>query len=353
MHHPYENFFPVVEWIQEASNDPKVLAIKQTLYRTSGKSPIVQSLKDAAANGKQVTAIIELKARFDEETNIGWAKELEQSGVNVIYGLLGLKTHCKICMVVRQEGTDIRRYVHLSTGNYNVRTSRMYTDFGLLTCDPEIGKDASELFNYLTGYSRQKRWRKLWVAPVNLRENLAALIKEATKKHTQDMPSYIRFVLNSLVDPGIIRLLYKASMKGVKIDLVVRGICCLRPGVEGTSENITVRSIVGRFLEHARVYIFQYGGEQKVLLGSADLMQRNLDRRVEILFPVEKEESRKYLLWVTDTMLKDNQKARMLLPDGNYILKKPVQGEKHLNCQALFLSSSALERQKKVDTIKS
>ncbi len=348
--HPYDSFHPVVEWIQEASRDPKVLAIKQTLYRTSGKSPIVQALKEAVGYGKQVTALIELKARFDEETNIVWAKELERSGVNVIYGILGLKTHCKLCMVVRQEENEIRRYVHMSTGNYNVRTSRVYTDMGLMTCNPEFGKDASDLFNYLTGYSRQKNWRKLFVAPVNLRDNLSRLIKACIKSHAPERPSYIRMVMNSLVDPEMIRLLYRASMAGIKVDLVVRGICCLRPGVVGISENIHVRSIVGRFLEHSRVFIFKYGGEQKIYLGSADLMQRNLNRRVEIAFPIEDPKHIQQILEITDIQLKDNQKARILQPDGSYLRLKSSPTEKPINSQSLFLAS-ALERQRKIDTI--
>ena len=273
LYHPYDSFHHVVDLVQEAAVDPKTLAIKITLYRTSGRSPIVAAMKEAAARGKQVTALIELKARFDEENNIVWAKQLERVGVNVVYGLLGLKTHCKILMIVRQEEGEIRRYIHLATGNYNDKTAKIYTDIGLMTCNEDIGKDASDLFNLLTGYSRQQTWRKLFLAPLTLRSNLVKLIQEAMASHSKSNPSRIRMVMNSLVDPGMIQWLYKASMKGVRVDLVVRGICCLRPGLKGVSENIHVRSIVGRFLEHPRVFHFKYGDEEKIYMGSADLMQ--------------------------------------------------------------------------------
>lgn len=350
LNHPYDSFNHVVDLIQEAARDPKVLAIKITLYRTSGKSPIVQALKDAIAKGKQVTALIELKARFDEETNIVWAKELERAGVNVIYGLLGLKTHCKLLMVVRMESGHIRRYVHMSTGNYNAKTAKLYTDIGFMTADEQIGKDASELFNLLTGYSGQKAWRKLFVAPINLRANLSKLIQNAIQAHTPKNPSRIKMVMNSLVDPGMIQWLYKASMRGIRIDLVIRGICCLKPGLKGISENIRVRSIVGRFLEHPRIFYFRYGSEQHIYMGSADLMQRNLNRRVETLFPVEEPALQDRIAEVVDTMLADNVKARELKSDGSYVRVKIPKNGKRLNVQE-FLLDKAHERQMQIDTI--
>jgi polyphosphate kinase len=351
LHHPYDSFNHVIDLAQEAARDPNVLAIKVTLYRTSGKSQIVQALKEATAKGKQVTALIELKARFDEETNIVWAKELEHVGVNVIYGLLGLKTHCKLLMIVRQEEGQIRRYVHMSTGNYNARTSRIYTDIGLMTADESIGKDVSELFNLLTGYSGQKDWRKLFVAPINLRDNLVKLIHTAIVQHSAEHPSHIQMVMNQLVDPQMIQSLYKASMKGVKVDLVIRGVCCLRPGVPGISENINVRSIVGRFLEHCRIFHFKFNGERKIYMGSADLMQRNLNRRVEILFPLEDLDLQEQVLDILETMMKDNVKARVLLQDGNFVRALPRRNEKSVNSQAIFLNLAS-ERQQQIDTIK-
>lgn len=350
IHHPYQSFQHVIELVQEAAKDPHVLAIKQTLYRTSGKSPIVAALKDAANNGKQVTALIELKARFDEETNIVWARELERVGVNVIYGLLGLKTHCKILLIVRQEEGEIRRYVHVGTGNYNARTARIYTDFSLLTCDPAMGKDASELFNYLTGFSDQQEWRKLFVAPVNMRENLARLINEAVRHHSPEQPSHIRMAMNALVDPDMIQLLYKASMKGVRVDLLVRGVCCLRPGVKGVSENIQVRSIVGRFLEHTRIYQFEFGGENTIYMGSADLMQRNLNRRVELCFPIDDPLLKARVMKVLDIQFSDNIKARILDEEGNYKRLKPGPGEHHVNSQDIFLQM-ALDTAREINTI--
>jgi polyphosphate kinase len=350
LHHPYDSFNHVIDLVQEAARDPKVLAIKVTLYRTSGKSQIVQALKEATAKGKQVTALIELKARFDEETNIVWAKELEHVGVNVIYGLLGLKTHCKLLMIVRQEDGHIRRYVHMSTGNYNARTSKIYTDIGLMTCDEAIGKDASELFNLLTGYSGQKEWRKLFVAPINLRDNLTKLIQCCIAEHSAEQPSHIQMVMNQLVDPQMIQALYKASMKGVKVDLIVRGVCCLKPGVPGISENITVRSIVGRFLEHCRIFHFKYNGVLKTYMGSADLMQRNLNRRVEIMFPLEDAEHQERVLDILNLMMRDNLKARLLQQDGSFVRAQPRRNERHVNAQACFLGQAA-ERKQHVDTI--
>ena len=351
LHHPFDSFNHVVDLLEAAANDPKVLAIKQTLYRTSGNSPIVRALKEAVANGKQVTALIELKARFDEENNIVWAKELERSGVNVVYGLIGLKTHCKILMIVRKEDGQIRRYLHLGTGNYNDKTSKIYTDLGLLTCDAAMGKDGSELFNLLTGYSRQEEWRKFFIAPVNLRSNLIKLINQTAKEHTAECPGKINMVMNSLVDPEMIQALYKASQKGVKVELIVRGICCLRPGIDGVSENITVRSIVGRFLEHCRIYHFNTQEEDIIYLGSADLMQRNLNRRVELLFPIESEQLKVRVTGIITMMLEDNIKARILQKDGSYVRPGKKKGKKPLNVQEAFLKMAS-ERLQLIDTIK-
>jgi len=350
LHHPYDAFHHVIEFVQEAAKDPAVLAIKMTLYRTSGKSPIVQALKDAVANGKQVTALIELKARFDEETNIVWAKEMERVGVNVVYGLMGLKTHCKTCLVVRQEGEHIVRYIHLGTGNYNVKSSRIYTDLGIFTCDAEIGKDVSELFNMLTGYSRQNKWRKISVAPVNLRESFVKHINDCIRLHSAETPSRIRLVMNSLVDPSMIQYLYRASRKGVKVELLIRGVCCLIPGVKDLSENISVRSIVGRFLEHSRIYSFDCGGESRLMLGSADWMQRNLNRRVEVMFPVESPELKEQIIKLIDVSFEDNFNARILGSDGIYRRAVRKEGEREINCQQIFLNE-AMRRQKIIDTI--
>jgi polyphosphate kinase len=350
LHHPYDSFHHVIEFVQEAAKDPQVMAIKMTLYRTSGKSPIVQALKDAVANGKQVTALIELKARFDEETNIVWAKELERVGVNVVYGLMGLKTHCKTCLVVRQEEDHIIRYVHLGTGNYNVRTSKIYTDLGIFTCSPEIGKDVSELFNMLTGYSRQDKWRKIAVAPVNLRESFVKLLNDCMRNHTPENPSSVRLVMNALVDPSMIQQLYRASRKGIKVELLIRGICCLIPGIKDLSENISVRSIVGRFLEHSRIYSFTSNGQTKLFLGSADWMQRNLNRRIEVMFPVESAESKTYILNILETSFNDTVNARVLGSDSLYRRVKKSEGGKEINCQHIFLHE-AMRRQKIIDTI--
>ena len=286
LHHPYDSFSPVVEFLNAAARDPAVLAIKQTLYRVGQNSPVVEALLEAVRNGKQVAVLVELKARFDEESNIEWARALESEGVHVVYGLLGLKTHSKIALVVRQEGERIRRYVHLSTGNYNVVTARLYTDLGLFTCDEAIGMDASDVFNYLTGYSDKRTYRRFLVAPINLRAGLETLIRREIQHQRTGTQGHLIFKVNALVDKSMIQLLYEASQAGVRIDLLVRGMCCLRPGVAGVSETITVTSIVGRFLEHSRVFWFRNGGTEEVYLGSADLMMRNLDRRVEIIFPI-------------------------------------------------------------------
>lgn len=350
LHHPYESFNHVVDFIQEAAEDPQVLAIKQTLYRTSGKSPIVKALKTAVENGKQVTALIELQARFDEQNNIEWAKELDRSGVNVVYGVLGLKTHCKICMVVRQEGKHIRRYLHLGTGNYNATTARIYTDYSLMTCNEEMGEDASGLFNLLTGYSLQKNWKKFFIAPGTLRAEISELIQTCIEQHTEEEPSRIIMVMNSLVDPEMIRLLYQASMRGIKVELVVRGICCLRPGIKGVSENITVKSIVGRFLEHTRAYYFKYKGKSRIYLGSADLMQRNLNRRVELVFPLSDSKIKRRVRGIIQHLLDDNVKSRYLQEDGTYKRAVVPENEVPFNVQE-FLLKQAKEKQKEIDTI--
>lgn len=318
LHHPYESFSPVVDFIRQAATDPQVLAIKQTLYRVGGDSPIVQALAAAAESGKQVTVLVELKARFDEENNIIWAKRLEEAGCHVIYGLVGLKTHAKIALVVRREEGIIRRYVHVGTGNYNESTARVYTDLGLFTANDLVGADASAFFNVLSGYSDPPVWNKIVVAPLGLREKLYDLIAQEAAHARDGRPARIIAKLNSLVDKQLIQKLYEASEQGVKIDLIVRGICALRPGVVGISENITVRSIVGRFLEHSRVFYFAAGGEERVFLSSADWMPRNLNERVELLFPVECPEHITRLKQLLDLFLQDNQKASILRKDGQY-----------------------------------
>ncbi len=308
LHHPFDSFSAVVDFIKAAAKDPKVLGIKQTLYRTGNDSPIVDALITAAEHGKQVTALVELKARFDEEKNIEWAKRLEHAGVHVVYGLVGLKTHSKIAMVVRKEDTGLPRiYLHMSTGNYNPVTARLYTDMGMFTADPDMGYDAINLFNYLTGYSSRIEWRKLVMAPLNLRSRTVALIRREVEKHSPECPGRIIAKMNSLVDPEIIRELYAASQQGVAIDLMIRGICCLRPGLEGVSENIRVTSIVGRFLEHTRIVYFGNGGEEEIYLSSADWMPRNLSRRVETMFPVEEPDNKRLVIEMLDIYLQDNQ----------------------------------------------
>ena len=338
LHHPYDSFTPVVEFLNAAARDPAVLAIKQTLDRVGRNSPVVEALLEAVRNGKQVAVLVELKARFDEESNIEWARALESEGVHVVYGLLGLKTHSKIALVVRQEGERIRRYVHLSTGNYNAVTAHQYTDLGLFTCDDAIGADSSDIFNYLTGYSDKRAYRRFLVAPLNLRGGLEALIRREMEQQRTGGHGHIIFKINSLVDKPMIQLLYEASQAGVRIDLIVRGMCCLRPGVPGVSETIGVRSIVGRFLEHSRAFWFHNGGSEEVYLGSADLMGRNLDRRVEILFPVlDKKLVRHVRDDVLETCLRDNVKARAMMPDGSYARIARSAGEKSLNAQDEFI----------------
>jgi polyphosphate kinase len=318
LHHPYMSFDPVIRFVREAAADPDVLAIKQTLYRVSGQSPIINALMQAAENGKQVTVIVELRARFDEENNINWAKKLDQAGVHVVYGLVGLKTHCKVCLVVRREVDGIRRYAHLSTGNYNDTTAKVYTDTGYFTCREDIGQDSSILFNALTGYSRATDWQTVVVAPVSMRAEFINLIETEIRNREAGLPAAITAKMNSLSDIGIIQALYRASMAGVKIRLLVRGMCCLKTGIPGISENIEVSSIVDRFLEHSRIYIFENGGKPKIFLSSADWMPRNLDRRVEVLFPIEDAGLQKELTDMLEISLSDNVKRRVQHPDGQY-----------------------------------
>ncbi|MGE5760068.1 MAG: polyphosphate kinase 1 [Gemmatimonadota bacterium] len=319
VHHPYESFGCVVEFIERAADDPQVLAIKQTLYRTSGGSPIITALARAAQNGKQVTALVELKARFDEENNIVWARELEQAGVHVVYGVVGLKTHCKAALVVRREADGIRRYVHLATGNYNPTTARIYTDLGLFTANPDFGEDVSAMFNLLTGYSQRRHWRKLCVAPVDLREQVIALIDR--ERHHAETGGSARIIvkMNALVEPSVIDALYRASQAGVRIDLLIRGICCLRAGLAGASDAIRVTSIVDRFLEHSRVFYFENAGEPEVFLASADWMPRNFFRRIEVMFPIEDPRLKARIVdSILPTLLGDNVKARCQRADGSY-----------------------------------
>lgn len=349
LHHPYQTFDPVVNFIRQAAVDPDVLAIKQTLYRVSGNSPIIAALAKAAENGKQVSVLVELKARFDEENNIVWAKKLEQAGCHVIYGLVGLKTHSKIALVVRREEEGIRRYVHLGTGNYNDSTAKLYTDCGIFTCQESIGEDATAVFNMLSGYSEPPSWNKLTLAPFWLRGKFMHLIERETKHAKAGKPAHIVAKMNSLCDEGIIAALYEASAAGVKIDLVVRGICCLKVGIPGVSENIHVRSIVGNFLEHSRIFYFENDGEEEVYMGSADWMPRNLDRRVEILFPVLDAEIKDKVKHILDVELADNVKAHVLKPDGNYE-KIDKRGKTLINSQSQFCHE-AVETAPKADPI--
>ena len=342
LHHPYETFDPVVDFIRQASKDPDVLAIKQTLYRVSGNSPIISSLAQAAENGKQVTVLVELKARFDEEHNIVWAKKLEQAGCHVIYGLVGLKTHSKIALVVRREEDGIRRYVHLGTGNYNDSTAKLYTDCGIFTCKESIGEDATAVFNMLSGYSEPLSWNELILAPYWLRDKFIKLIDREKKHAKNGGEARIIAKMNSLCDPGIIEALYEASAAGVKIDLIVRGICCLRVGMPGVSENITVRSIVGNFLEHSRIFYFWNDGDTEIYMGSADWMPRNLDRRVEIIFPVLETSLKEKALHILEVELADNMKARVLGADGKYE-KLDRRGKVAVNSQEQFCEEAKEE----------
>ncbi|MFN8380750.1 MAG: polyphosphate kinase 1 [Anaerolineales bacterium] len=334
VHHPYDSFSPVIDFLTAAARDPNVLAIKQTVYRVGTNAPVVEALLEAAERGKQVAVLVELKARFDEESNIGWARALEQVGVHVVYGLVGLKTHCKITMVVRKEGEGIRRYLHLATGNYNAVTSRVYEDVGIFTCDEDMGADATDLFNYLTGYSTKQDYKKLLIAPVNLRQKLEALIMREIEHANAGKKARIIFKMNSIVDDRMIQLLYQASQAGVTVDLLVRGICCLRPGIKGVSENIRVISVVGRYLEHSRIYYFQNNGDDEIYLGSADLMPRNLNHRVEVVFPLENPTHVRHMRdKILERYLKDNTRARILETNGTYRRIKPADGEKPFDIQ--------------------
>ena len=346
LHHPYMSFDPVVNFVRQAAKDPDVLAIKQTLYRVSGNSPIIAALAQAAENGKQVSVLVELKARFDEENNIVWAKKLEKAGCHVIYGLVGLKTHSKITLVVRREETGIRRYVHLATGNYNDSTAKLYTDCGIFTCDERFGEDATAVFNMLSGYSEPKKWNNLIVAPIWMKDRFLKLIEREAEHAKKGMPAYIVAKMNSLCDPVIMAALYYASSCGVQIHLLVRGICCLKVGIPGVSENIHVRSIVGDFLEHSRIFYFHNGGSEEIYMGSADWMPRNLDRRVEIVFPVEDEAIKKELVHVLTLEFKDNVKAHLLKNDGTYE-KQDKRGKTLVNSQMEFCREATERAQKK------
>ncbi len=338
LHHPYTAYTTVTDFIAEAARDPDVLAIKICLYRTGANSPIPPMLIEASERGKQVTALIELKARFDEENNIEWAKRLEEAGVHVVYGILGLKTHCKLTLVVRREGEQLRRYMHIATGNYNPTTSCTYTDLGLFTSDEQIGEDATDLFNFLTGYSRQNEYRQLMVAPINLRERTMELISRETEHARAGRPARIIAKVNRMADTEIIRALYEASQAGVQIDLIVRSICMLRPGVAGLSENIRVRSIVGRFLEHSRIYYFENGGDEEIFIGSADWMHRNFNRRVEVVTPVYDSQAKSYLKDVVlASYLRDNVKARVMHSDGTYERVPRAPGEEEFDSQWSFV----------------
>ncbi|HSB02758.1 MAG TPA: polyphosphate kinase 1 [Anaerolineales bacterium] len=319
LHQPYDSFNPILDFLRAAARDPNVLAIKQTVYRVGQNAPVVEALLEATERGKQVAVLVELKARFDEESNIGWARMLEQEGVHVVYGLLGLKVHCKVIMVVRKEGDGIRRYLHLGTGNYNAVTSLIYEDIGLFTCDDALASDITDLFNYLTGYSTEHDFKKLLVAPINLRTGLENLVRREIEHARAGSEAHLIFKVNAIVDPRFIALLYEASQAGVKVDLLVRSMCCLKPGIKGVSENVNVISIVGRYLEHSRLYYFHNGGQAEIYLGSADLMQRNLDHRVEVVFPVENPDHIRHLREnVLGAYLCDNARARVMQSDGTY-----------------------------------
>ena len=339
VHHPYESFNAVVNFINQAAADKNVLAIKQTLYRVSGKSPIIDALIKAAENGKQVTVLVELKARFDEENNVIWAKKLEQAGCHVIYGVYGLKTHCKILLVVRQEDEGIKRYIHMATGNYNDSTAKVYTDIGFFTCRESFGADASSLFNTLTGYSRPPEYSKLIVAPIKMRSFFEKMIENEIQNAEKGLPSGITIKINSLVDEEMIRLLYRASNAGVKVDLIVRGICCLIPGIAGFSENITVRSIVGQFLEHSRIYKFCCSENPQIFIGSADLMPRNLDKRVELIFPIEDDGLKLRIDNILNIMLSDTTNAKVQNSDAKYS-KIDMRGKERISSQKYFVKEA-------------
>lgn len=339
-HHPYESFVPIVDFISEAAVNPNVLAIKQTLYRVSGNSPIIQALKFAAENGKQVTVLVELKARFDEENNVHWAKQLEQAGCLVIYGMNNLKTHSKITLVVSRRNGKIERFVHLGTGNYNDATAKIYTDMGIITTDKEFGIDATNFFNYLSGYTEKPTFNHLVVAPFDIRDEFIKLMDEEIACHKKYGNGFIRAKMNSLTDKDLMMKLYEASIAGVKVELIIRGICCLRPGVPGISENITVTSIVGRFLEHSRIYWFHHNGENKVYLSSADMMTRNMIKRVEILFPVYASEAKARIIDIMNKQLEDTAKARIQDSNGKYHYKEFDRSEDPINSQEIFLKDS-------------
>ena len=341
LHHPYNSFSPVVDFIRAAARDPNVLAIKQTLYRVGQNAPVVEALLEASERGKQVAVLVELKARFDEESNIGWAKMLEEAGVHVVYGLVGLKTHSKVTMVVRKEGDGIRRYLHLGTGNYNAVTARIYEDIGMFTCDEAMGADVTDLFNYLTGYSTKQHFKKLLVAPVNMRAGLEKLIRREIEHAQNGRHAQMIFKVNSVVDPQFIELLYEASQAGVNVDLLVRGMCCLRPGLKGISDNIKVISIVGRYLEHSRVFYFLNNGKEEIYMGSADLMRRNQDHRVEVIFPVESKEHIDYLRHgMLATYFSDNVRARVMKPDGTYARLTPPSENKAVDIQEWLMKNN-------------
>jgi polyphosphate kinase len=351
MHHPYQTFSPVVDFIRQASRDSQVLAIKQTLYRVSGNSPIIAALAQAAENGKQVTVLVELKARFDEENNIVWARKLEKAGCHVIYGLVGLKTHSKITLVVRQEEDGIRRYVHLGTGNYNDATAKLYTDVGLFTCKEAFGEDATAVFNMLSGYSEPVSWNKLAVAPLWLKDKFLYLIEREKQYASQGEEGRIIAKMNALCDRDIIAALYEASQAGVQIDLIVRGICCLKVGIPGVSENIRVRSIVGQFLEHSRIFYFHNGGKEEIYCGSADWMPRNLERRVEILFPIEEPALKKKAYHILEGELRDTLKASLMQPDGTYE-KVDRRGKESYSSQEAFVREAREEAKKQKGILK-
>lgn len=341
LHHPYESFQPIVDFISNAADDPNILAIKQTLYRVSGDSPIIHALARAAENGKQVTVLVELKARFDEENNIQWAKKLEKSGVHVIYGITALKTHSKITLIVRLDKNQIQRFVHLGTGNYNDSTAKLYTDMGLLTCNEKFGIDAMNFFNYLSGFSKRPKWGYFSTAPFEIRETFLSLIDAEIEYHKEKGNGLIIAKMNSLTDKPIIMKLYEASQAGVKINLIIRGICCLRPKIVGVSENINVTSIVDRFLEHSRIFYFQHGGKHSTYLSSADWMTRNMEKRIEILFPIIDEQIKKRVIEILEITLKDNMKARQQAEDGNYKYVKKAEDEIEIQSQLTFYQMAA------------
>jgi polyphosphate kinase len=346
VHHPYDSFQPVVNFLTQAAVDPNVLAIKMTLYRVGMNSPVVEALLQANENRKQVAVLVELKARFDEESNIEWAKALEREGVHVVYGLLGLKIHGKIAMVIRKEGNSIRRYIHLGTGNYNAVTAHLYTDIGLFTCNEQIADDVTDLFNYLTGYSAKRNYKKLLVAPINMRQQIQTLIRREIEFQRSGKQGHIILKINALVDEQIIQLLYEASQAGVRIELFVRGICCLRPGVPGVSENICVTSIVGRFLEHSRIFYFNNGGNPQTFCGSADLMPRNLDRRVEVIFPIEDPQVAKFMRDdILETYRRDRRNAWKMQPDGSYVKVEPEEKD-GVSSQQWFMTNSPSQKER-------